>query len=115
MNDIFRATYEGFVEKQGGKKKTLNLTVESFDNSLDLARKRGYDDALKDFTQSYSAAVCLGLFDKFNFTGEELMGAVEAINGIFDSVCSGYISIDDIQQTLLEEAGVTLRFSRKGK
>lgn len=112
IDDILRR--ENLIPSKPVKKKTLNMTVESFDNSIKMARQQGYDQAMAFFVESYSAAVCMGLYDKFGFSGEDLNKATDIFNEVFDSINHGYLSIEDIRNTLKDEAGAELRFKRKG-
>lgn len=111
IEDMLRS--ESLIPSKPVKKKTFNMTVESFDNSIKMARQQGYDQAIQFFVESYSAAVCMGLHDKFGFSGEELSQATNIFNEIFDSINRGYLSIDDIKSTLKDEAGTEIRFNKR--
>ena len=53
--------------------------------------------------QAYSAAMTMVLYDKFDFTGDQLQKIATEINDIFDSILQGYVTIEEIQSTMKEE------------
>jgi hypothetical protein len=82
-------------------------------NSLykeELARKQGYAEGIRFTAKSYSAVVLLCLKDKFDFNTEQLQEVAKHISNTFDSVCEGYLSLQDIEQTLDEENDIEIRF-----
>jgi hypothetical protein len=80
---------------------------------LKKAREKGYKDGIQFAVQNYSASVLLCLKDKFDFTSEELEEAVVHINDIFDSITKGYLSLDDITETLIIENDFDMRFQKE--
>jgi len=54
------------------------------------------------------AAIVMVLHDKFGFGKQRLHKAVTEINALFDSITDGYLSIDDMEQTIKEEYDITL-------
>lgn len=72
--------------------------------------KQGYEKGIQDTVRDYSAVVMLVLKDKFDFDVKELMLVTQHINEMFDSVCCGYVSLEDIAKTLEEENALELRF-----
>lgn len=77
------------------------------------AKNEGYTKGVTGTVENYSAVVLLCLKDKFNFTTEQLQEVAWSINDTFDSVEKGYVSLDDIIQTLKEEEDLDLRFINK--
>lgn len=77
------------------------------------AKQEGYTKGVTGTVENYSAVVLLCLKDKFNFTSEQLQDVAWYINDTFDSVEKGYLSLEDIIQTLKEEDGLDVRFTNK--
>lgn len=71
---------------------------------------KGYTDGMNFAIENYSAAILLCLKDKFDFTTEQLQEVTFYINDMFDSICRGYLSLDDIMRTLKEENDIDIRF-----
>ena len=53
--------------------------------------------------QAYSAAMTMVLYDKFDFTEDQLQKMATEINDIFDSILQGYVTIEEIQSTMRDE------------
>lgn len=51
------------------------------------------------------------LRDKEGFGPQRLRRVLDAMNGYADSIRNGYITIQDLQTTLKEEAGIELTFN----
>lgn len=77
------------------------------------AKKEGYTEGVTGAVENYSAVVLLCLKDKFGFTSKQLQDVAWHINDTFDSVEKGYLSLEDIIQTLKEEDDLDLRFINK--
>jgi hypothetical protein len=86
------------------KQSINNIYREKF------AQKRGYSEGIRFTAKSYSAVILLVLKDKFDFTTEQLQEAAKHIGNTFDSVCEGYLSLEDIEKTLDEENNLEIRF-----
>lgn len=74
------------------------------------AKKEGYTKGVTGAVEHYSAVVLLCLKDKFDFTTEQLQDISFYVNDTFDSIEKGYLSLDDIIQTLKEEIDLDVRF-----
>jgi len=74
------------------------------------AKKDGYAKGVTGTVENYSAVLLLCLKDKFGFTSKQLQDAACHIDETFDAVNEGYLSLDDIIQTLKEEDGLDVRF-----
>lgn len=70
-----------------------------------------YQKGIRFAIKNYSAALMLCLKDKFDFTTEQLEQAAMHINETFDSICEGYLSLDDIAKTLKEENDINLQIN----
>lgn len=77
------------------------------------AKKEGYTEGVTGTVENYSAVMLLCLKDKFGFTSKQLQDVAWHINDTFDSVEKGYLSLEDIIQTLKEEDDLDLRFINK--
>lgn len=80
---------------------------------MQQARENGRKEGIKFTVRNYSSVILLCLKDKFDFTPEQLQQAAVYINDTFDSVCEGYLSLDDIDETLKEENDITITFNSK--
>lgn len=74
------------------------------------AKKTGIEKGVTTTVEKYSAVLLLCLKDKFGFTSGQLQAAAMHINETFDAVNEGYLTLDDIAQTLKEEDGIDVRF-----
>ena len=72
---------------------------------------KGYSEGMQFTVQNYSSVVLLCLKDKFDFTTEQLKEITTHINNTFDSVCAGYLTLDDILQTLKEENNLVIAYN----
>ena len=77
------------------------------------AKQEGYTKGVTSTIENYSAVVLLCLKDKFNFTPEQLQDVANYIDDTLDSIDKGYLSLDDIIQTLKEEDDLDIRFINK--
>ena len=80
---------------------------------LSKAKQEGYTKGVTGTIENYSAVVLLCLKDKFNFTTGQLQDVANYIDDTFDSIEKGYLSLDDIIQTLKEEDDLDIRFINK--
>lgn len=78
---------------------------------IQRAREQGYKDGIKFTVKNYNAVLLLCLKDKFNFSTEQLGEVVVLVNGTFDSVCKGYLTLEDIVETLREEDDINLTYN----
>ena len=72
--------------------------------------KDGYSDGMGFTVKNYSSVILLCLKDKFDFNNDELHKIALSINDTFDSVCQGYLTLNDISKTLEEENGLKISF-----
>lgn len=57
---------------------------------------------------AYSVAVATVLRDKLGFGDKKLIMTMKQIEGLFDSINSGYVSIEDLKGVLRDEVGVEI-------
>lgn len=72
--------------------------------------KDGYSKGINFTVKNYSSVILLCLKDKFNFNNDELQKIAIYINDTFDSVCKGYLTLNDISQVIKEENGLEVSF-----
>jgi len=56
-----------------------------------------------------NAASMIVLRDKFGFGNKRLLRYHDALSEIWESICRGYLSSDDIYEAILEETGIDIR------
>lgn len=95
------------------KPKKKSNTFQQLLKAKQEGYTKGVAKGVTGTVENYSAVVLLCLKDKFNFTSEQLQDVAWYINDTFDSVEKGYLSLEDIIQTLKEEDGLDVRFINK--
>lgn len=95
------------------KPKKKSNTFQQLLKAKQEGYTKGVTKGVTGTVENYSAVVLLCLKDKFNFTSEQLQDIAWYINDTFDSVEKGYLSLEDIIQTLKEEDGLDVRFINK--
>lgn len=95
------------------KPKKKSNTFQQLLKAKQEGYTKGVTKGVTGTVENYSAVVLLCLKDKFNFTSEQLQDVAWYINDTFDSVEKGYLSLEDIIQTLKEEDGLDVRFTNK--
>lgn len=88
-----------------------NLTNGGRHSKYILAREQGFQEGKNFAIKNYSAVLLLCLKDKFDFTTEQLQEIAVHVNNTFDSVCEGYLSLEDIAKTLKEENDINLQIN----
>ena len=88
--------------------KTLNMTPESLEKSLQEARNQERQKALVYAVRHYTSALAIVLHDKWGFRHDTLKLALLQIGDTYDSICKGYLSDSDIRATILAETGLDL-------
>lgn len=78
-----------------------------------VAKSEGYAEGVEFTAKNYSAVVLLCLKDKFDFTTDQLKEVSGHINSTFDSICGGYLTLQDIMDTLEEENHIHITFGGK--
>lgn len=92
------------------KPKKKSNTFQQLLKAKQEGYTKGVTKGVTGTVENYSAVVLLCLKDKFNFTSKQLQDVAWYINDTFDSVEKGYLSLEDIIQTLKEENGLDVRF-----
>ena len=72
---------------------------------------KGRNDGISTAVENYSSVVLFCLKDKFDFNNEELKLVTAAINETFHSVCDGYLTFEDIRDTMQLENNLEISFT----
>ena len=88
--------------------KTLNMTLESLENTLQEARNQERQKAINYSVRHFTSALAIVLHDKWGFKHDTLKLALLQIGDTYDSICKGYLSDADIRATILAETGLDL-------
>ncbi len=92
------------------KKKVNPNRVPASYADLDKAKKKARDEAIE-----YVWAIFMTVMrDKEGYGKGRLNRLWGHVNDLSDSISAGYVSINDLKQTILEEAGIRLT-STKGR
>lgn len=76
-------------------------------------RVKNRRDADKLIHSSYTAFLLLGIMalrNKFDFGSARIDRWIDEINDLRESYEKGYISVQDLQQTIKEETGIDIKF-----
>ncbi len=76
-------------------------------------RVKNRRDADKLIHSSYTAFLLLGIMalrNKFDFGSARIERWIDEINDLRESYEKGYISVQDLQQTIKEETGIEIKF-----
>ena len=76
--------------------------TKGYEEGYNAGFQRGFHDGTCQTVKNYSAVTLLCLKDHFDFTKEQLTEIAGHINNYFDSVCEGYVTLDDVLNTLEE-------------
>ena len=88
--------------------KTLNMTPESLEKSLQEARNQERQRAIDYSVRHFTSALAIVLHDKWGFGHETLKLALLQIGDTYDSICKGFLNDADIRATILKETGLDL-------
>ena len=98
------------MEKEQKKaSKTLNMSVASFESSLESARKEERKKMLDFAVSYYTAALSMVLHDKWGFGHDRLVRVIEQINEMYEDLLMDRLSVDDIRTAIYEETGLLLK------
>lgn len=57
----------------------------------------------------YSCGVCMVLRDHLHFGPKRAQEFLDKVGKLYESIAEGYLSVEDIKQTILEELGVHIK------
>ena len=93
------------------KPKKENKTIQIRESELKSLKKELVDQAMQ-----YAYIVMLNVLrDYFGFGAKRLKRAFDGITDLSESVCKGYVSFYDLEKVLLDEAGIVMNISGKGR
>lgn len=97
------------IKKLEKKQKVLQMTPESLENTIRVAKEQERKKIDERTVQLYSASIMMVLFDKFEFNHDKLIEVAKAIQKLYDEILHNYVSFEDICQTLSAEAGIEVK------
>lgn len=100
------------LERDNGKsQKTYTLTQAQ----IDQMKKEVSMEATKKAFLMMMGFPLLTLRDKFGFGKERLNRFMDKMMDLYEAYEMDYVDLDDLNNTIMEETGVTLLEKRKGK
>lgn len=96
------------MNRKQRREKFTGVEVEVF-------REVAYQQGVKDATSAIYASTLLVLRDKFGFGAVRAERLLAAITDQVDSINKGFVSIEDMKQTVNEELGIKLKYERNEK
>ena len=98
------------MKKKKEKKKvaTYNLTWEQIEAIKKKAFEDGFKSAIDRASKWSMYAPMMILRDFFGFGGQRLKKFYLALIDMYDSIDKNYLDLEDIRNTLREEAGIDL-------
>jgi len=94
-------------QRRDAKKKGASDAAILAQDRKDTKERVG-KEATAYAVRGLSAAFMVVLHDKFGFGRQRMQRVIQEVNSTFDSIVAGYISIEDVEQTVLEEFGIDL-------
>lgn len=86
------------------KKQNPALKQAAIKAKLETTLKNSFKDGIEYATTMVNIMTVMILFDKFNFSEEDLHKFTDEMDSISDSMIDGYVSIEDMIATIREEA-----------
>ena len=94
------------------KEKKKNPTYVMTYEQIEAIKKKAFEDGVKSAIDRVSTwsmfAPMMVLRDFFGFGGQRLKKFYMALIDMYDSIDKDYLDLDDIRDTLREEAGIDL-------
>lgn len=84
--------------------KTINIKQSEVDKIKQDAKTQGIDEAFR----IAMAMPLMVLHDKYEFGSKRCEDFIDHVFELYDSLISGYITFNDMQQTILDELGINL-------
>jgi len=95
-------------EKKGKKTPTYVVTYEDIQNYIKQGYEKGRKDSVQMATDFALAVPLLTLHDDFGFGSVRLERFLNKSEKTYEGINEGYLTIQDILNTLEEEVGVVL-------
>ena len=109
--DLSRAERRRLERNQANQTKTYTLTQAQLDQKL----KDVEMEATKKAFLMMMGFPLLTLRDKFGFGKARLNKFMDKMLDLYEAYENDYVDLDDLNNTIMEETGVTLLEKRKGK
>lgn len=93
------------------RRRAIKGTAQAGISPIELARHEAVREReiLERVIRDMNAASMIALRDKFGFGSKRLLRYHEALTEVWDGMCHGYLSADDVYKTILEETGIDLK------
>lgn len=99
------------MKKTKEKKKKTPTYVMTYEQ-IEAIKKKAFEDGVKSAIDRVSKwsmyAPMMVLRDFFGFGGQRLKKFYQALIDMYDSIDKNYLDLEDISETLKEEAGIDL-------
>lgn len=92
------------------KKKLTDKDIKALEENI---RVKTLKDAIDFAVKNYMACVALCLHDKLGFGHIRVCRFMQDVDNLFDSINKGYLSLDDVLETVEEEIGITFERTNK--
>ena len=96
---------------QRRKKIKNGMTMEDLRYIQNETKKEAVDQAVTSLTASF----LLTLKDDFGFGAKRAQRLLEGVQNQFDAVTKGYISLDDMRETIEKELRISIKEEMKGE
>ncbi|MBO5100591.1 MAG: hypothetical protein J6B63_04705 [Treponema sp.] len=93
------------ITKENQKNPTLNIKVSDINKNKETATK----DAVNEAVSLMLSIPVMVLHDKYGFGKKRLQKFTDQCLELFDSFNKGYVSFEDLINTLKEETGVEVK------
>lgn len=82
---------------------------------VEVLSAAAYQKGVKEATSAIYASTLIVLRDKFGFGSVRCERLLAEVTNQVDSINKGYVSIEDMKQTVHEELGIKLKYEVKDK
>ena len=100
------------IKRNEGKQEKVYTLTQS---QIDLMKKEISMAATKNAFLMMMGFPLLTLRDKFGFGTQRLNRFMDNMADLYEAYEKDYVSLDDLNDTIMEETGITLLAKRKGK
>lgn len=83
-----------------------------YHNSKEAVKRSSYEKGKKDGVDGFAIMLCSVLADKWGFGKIRIQRMINQIQYVADSINTGYITLDDLQEELLENHKIQIDFKR---
>lgn len=94
-------------QRRNAKKKGVSDAAILAQDRKDTKERVG-KEATAYAVRGLSAAFIIVLHDKFGFGKQRMARVTQEVNSMFDSIIAGNISLEDVEQAVLDELGIDL-------